>query len=85
MRLSESVRVRCKTSEIQPFPPISYPALAGFIGVGKGLSVPHRRRQTEEEDEVEDEQANDAQESQDEKAQPGKEIYFDDELFLKRL
>ena len=36
VRLSESVRVRCKTpsktSETPPFPPISYPALAGLIG-----------------------------------------------------
>ena len=36
VRLSEFVRVRCKTpsktSETPPFPPISYPALAGLIG-----------------------------------------------------
>ena len=41
MRLSESVRVRCKTpsktSETPPFPPISYPALAGLIGICDGL------------------------------------------------
>ena len=32
MRLSESVRIRRKTRETPPFPPISYPALAGLIG-----------------------------------------------------
>ena len=37
LRLSESVCTECKTlsktSETQPFPPISYPALAVLIGI----------------------------------------------------
>ena len=32
MRLSESVQIRCKTSETLPFPLISYPPLAGLFG-----------------------------------------------------
>ena len=41
MGLSESLCVRCKTpsktSETPPFPPISYPALAGLIGIGVAI------------------------------------------------
>ena len=33
VRQSESVWIRSKTSETPPFPPISYPALAGLIGM----------------------------------------------------
>ena len=47
--MRESLRVRCKTpsktSETPPFPPISYPALAGLIGIwyptGTSLAVAH--------------------------------------------